>query len=113
MEMKSSGRQKKPHQRPVKLLSSGAEVMILVPDWVKFSEGSFAKKFDDDTTEILRVWRHKANAEGVMVYGMKAKGGKVVKEAYEIVGVAALAPTALDQVAAHCGLKKLRENIEL
>ena len=98
--------------RPITLLDSGANVVIEVSEWNKASSDSFAKEFDAKETKILRVWKH-VNGAGFMIYGMLSKKGKIVNDAYEIVAIESMVPHALDQVAAHCGVEDLIDQVSL
>lgn len=95
-------------KRTITLLSSGRVTKIDPADWLNHGN---AKEFDQDKTEILRVFRHRRNDGQFLVYGMKAVAGVPSAEAYDVVIDAAELPAAIDAIAAHCGVESLKPSL--
>lgn len=109
--------------RKVTLLSLNTEIKIDPSAW----RGRLsAKKFDDKSTAILRVFEHtrrvmdqrttrlrRVSENKFMVYGMRAQvpdgdtKAKIIAEVYDIVADESLIQAAVAKVAAHCGIEPL------
>lgn len=95
-------------KRTITLLSSGRVTKIDPAQWLRHGN---AKAFDQHATAILRVFRHRANEGQFLVYGMKAADGAKSAEAYDIVIDASELPSAIDAVAAYCGVESLKNSL--
>jgi hypothetical protein len=92
-------------KRTITLLSSGRETKIDPAEWLGHGD---AKEFDATSTSILRTLRHRKNEGQFLVYGMRAKEGTKIAEAYEFAIDAAELPAAIAAVAKHCGVESLK-----
>lgn len=106
--VKLLGRELKNYRR-VHLLSSKADVRFDPSRWFQ-TQG--AKDFDEKSTAILRVYKHKTE-DKYLVHGMRsqradgAKTATVVAEAHEFAAMVDALPAVIAQVAAHCGIEAL------
>jgi|SRR3990167_6624927 len=108
------GREEK-HLRTIKLLASQVDVKIDPSRWVQTAQ---AKNFDDKSTALLRVYKHKTIEDKYLVHGMSAKvsdgekTSRVIAEAWDAVAMAEAVPAVLLKVAEHCGLSALVEQVK-
>lgn len=105
MEIKQKNLAKDPYVRRIETLTSGS--MVIKPN--KWKQTAARKEFDNDFTEIVRVFKH-LSEDKYLIYGMRSHSEAGVREAvidaeiYEFAVVPEAVDNIVAKVASHCGI---------